>query len=72
MFLKFMCFIFIISVIVLILTFCFIFTEMRGRVMSELESRSSVCAGSKYHSTNLCRSRSAQSLKLLGDSASQV
>lgn len=47
--------------------------EMRGRVMSELESRSAVCAGlgSKYHSTNLCRSRSAQSLKLLGDSASQ-
>ncbi|KAE8748600.1 furry [Frankliniella occidentalis] len=46
--------------------------EMRGRVMSELESRSAVCAGlgSKYHSTNLCRSRSAQSLKLLGDSAS--
>lgn len=36
--------------------------------MSELESRSG-CSLNKY-STNLCRSRSAQSLKLLGDSAS--
>lgn len=41
--------------------------ELRGRVMSELESRSG-CNLNKY-STNLCRSRSAQSLKLLGDSA---
>ncbi|XP_075228459.1 microtubule binding protein furry isoform X2 [Lycorma delicatula] len=43
--------------------------EMRSRVlvMSELESRSN-CGFNKY-STNLCRSRSAQSLKLLGDSA---
>lgn len=42
---------------------------MRSRVlvMSELESRSN-CGFNKY-STNLCRSRSAQSLKLLGDSA---
>ncbi|XP_046667613.1 protein furry isoform X2 [Homalodisca vitripennis] len=42
--------------------------ELRGRVLSELESRSG-CSLNKY-STNLCRSRSAQSLKLLGDSAS--
>lgn len=37
-------------------------------MLSELESRSG-CSLNKY-STNLCRSRSAQSLKLLGDSAS--
>lgn len=39
---------------------------MRGRTTSELEARSI----SKY-STNLSRSRSAQSLKLLGDTATQ-
>lgn len=37
-------------------------------MLSELESRSG-CSLNKY-TTNLCRSRSAQSLKLLGDSAS--
>ncbi|XP_039287310.1 protein furry [Nilaparvata lugens] len=41
--------------------------ESRGRVLCELESRQ-VCNLNKY-STNLCRSRSAQSLKLLGDTA---
>lgn len=41
--------------------------ELRGRVLSELDR--SGCSINKY-STNLCRSRSAQSLKLLGDSAS--
>uniref|UniRef100_A0A1B6DZ54 Protein furry n=1 Tax=Clastoptera arizonana TaxID=38151 RepID=A0A1B6DZ54_9HEMI len=40
--------------------------ELRGRI-SELDR--SGCSINKY-STNLCRSRSAQSLKLLGDSAS--
>ncbi|PSN33970.1 Protein furry [Blattella germanica] len=43
--------------------------DMRGRTSSELEARSG-CSLNKY-STNLSRSRSAQSLKLLGDSATQ-
>nr|CAD7437486.1 unnamed protein product [Timema bartmani] len=43
--------------------------DMRGRTSSELEARSG-CNLNKY-STNLSRSRSAQSLKLLGDSATQ-
>ncbi|XP_021940399.1 protein furry [Zootermopsis nevadensis] len=43
--------------------------DIRGRTSSELEARSG-CSLNKY-STNLSRSRSAQSLKLLGDSASQ-
>ena len=45
------------------------FTDIRGRTSSELEARSG-CSLNKY-STNLSRSRSAQSLKLLGDSATQ-
>lgn len=45
------------------------FSDIRGRTSSELEARSG-CSLNKY-STNLSRSRSAQSLKLLGDSASQ-
>lgn len=40
---------------------------MRARAATELEARS---ASSIKHSTNLSRSRSAQSLKLLGDSSS--
>ncbi|XP_068083711.1 protein furry [Anabrus simplex] len=43
--------------------------DIRGRTSSELEARSG-CSLNKY-STNLSRSRSAQSLKLLGDSATQ-
>lgn len=43
--------------------------DIRGRTTSELEARSG-CNMNKY-STNLSRSRSAQSLKLLGDSATQ-
>lgn len=41
---------------------------MRARAHTEIEARSG--CGLKY-STNLSRSRSAQSLKLLGDSSSQ-
>ncbi|CAB0015918.1 unnamed protein product [Nesidiocoris tenuis] len=44
--------------------------EVRGKLIPEsVESRCS--SASKYTASNLCRSRSAQSLKLLGDSASQ-
>ncbi|XP_047109734.1 protein furry [Schistocerca piceifrons] len=43
--------------------------DIRGRASSELEARSG-CSLNKY-STNLSRSRSAQSLKLLGDTATQ-
>ncbi|KAL0279789.1 UNVERIFIED_CONTAM: hypothetical protein PYX00_001270 [Menopon gallinae] len=42
--------------------------DMRCRAQTEIEARSGCCL--KY-STNLSRSRSAQSLKLLGDSTSQ-
>lgn len=41
---------------------------MRNRAQTELETRS---GSNLKHSTNLSRSRSAQSLKLLGDSSSQ-
>ncbi|KAJ8877506.1 hypothetical protein PR048_021961 [Dryococelus australis] len=47
---------------------CGFLADGRGRTSSELEARSG--CNLKY-STNLSRSRSAQSLKLLGDSATQ-
>lgn len=46
----------------------YFFTDMRARAHTEIEARSGC---SLKYSTNLSRSRSAQSLKLLGDSTSQ-
>ncbi|XP_024082202.1 protein furry isoform X2 [Cimex lectularius] len=42
--------------------------EIRSRLIPDPESR---CSSASKYTTNLCRSRSAQSLKLLGDSATQ-
>lgn len=46
---------------------CSVAEGMRARAATELEARS---GSSIKYSTNLSRSRSAQSLKLLGDSSS--